>query len=42
MGVTAENIAEKFKISRDEQDNFALKSQLKTQSSIKPQKSILD
>ena len=35
MGVTAENIAEKFKISRDEQDNFALKSQLKTQSSIK-------
>ena len=35
MGVTAENIAEKFKISRDEQDNFAPKSQLKTQSSIK-------
>ena len=25
MGVTAENIAVKFKISREEQDNFALK-----------------
>ena len=25
MGVTAENVAEKFEISRDEQDNFALK-----------------
>ena len=24
MGVTTENIAEKFEISRDEQDNFAL------------------
>ena len=31
MGVTAENIAEKFEISRDEQDNFALNSQKKTQ-----------
>ena len=31
MGVTAENVAEKFKISREEQDNFALKSQHKTQ-----------
>ena len=29
MGVTAENIAEKFEISRDEQDNFALNSQKK-------------
>lgn len=27
MGVTAENIAKKFNISREEQDNFALKSQ---------------
>ena len=27
MGVTAENVAEKFKIPRDEQDKFALKSQ---------------
>jgi|TARA_Y100000389_G_scaffold202798_1_gene249250 acetyl-CoA C-acetyltransferase len=30
MGVTAENVAEKFQISREEQDNFALKSQNKT------------
>ncbi len=30
MGVTAENVAEKFQISRDEQDNFALNSQKKT------------
>ncbi len=27
MGVTAENVAEKYKISRDEQDNFSLNSQ---------------
>ena len=33
MGVTAENVAEKFKISREEQDDFALKSQKKTQNS---------
>ncbi len=33
MGVTAENIAEKFNISREEQDEFALKSQTKTQLS---------
>ena len=31
MGVTAENVAEKFKISRDEQDSFALNSQKKAQ-----------
>ena len=31
MGVTAENVAEKYKISRDEQDLFALNSQEKTQ-----------
>ena len=29
MGVTAENVAEKFQISREEQDKFALKSQEK-------------
>ena len=29
MGVTAENVAEKFQITRDEQDVFALKSQKK-------------
>ena len=29
MGVTAENVAEKFKISREEQDNFSLNSQKK-------------
>ena len=34
MGVTAENVAEKFKISRDEQDNFALNSQKKTQEAL--------
>ena len=27
MGITAENVAEKFQITRDEQDKFALKSQ---------------
>ena len=35
MGVTAENIAEKFKISRDQQDEFALNSQHKTKEAIK-------
>ena len=34
MGVTAENVAEKFKISREEQDNFALRSQNKTQLAL--------
>ena len=29
MGVTAENVAEKFQITREEQDKFALKSQEK-------------
>ncbi|TDQ56524.1 acetyl-CoA acetyltransferase [Mesocricetibacter intestinalis] len=28
MGITAENIAEKYDISREEQDNFALRSQI--------------
>ncbi len=34
MGVTAENVAKKFNISRQEQDEFALKSQKKTQTAI--------
>ena len=34
MGVTAENIAEKDKISREEQDLFALESQKKTQKAF--------
>ena len=34
MGVTAENIANKYKISRDEQDQFALYSQVKAQKAI--------
>ena len=29
MGITAENVAQKYQISRDQQDNFALKSQQK-------------
>ena len=35
MGVTAENVADKFKISRQEQDEFALNSQVKAQISLK-------
>ena len=34
MGVTAENVAKKFNISRDEQDDFALNSQKKTEAAI--------
>ena len=34
MGVTAENIAKKFNITRQEQDEFALKSQKKTELAI--------
>jgi 3-oxoadipyl-CoA thiolase len=34
MGETAENIAEKWKISREEQDQFALASQKKAQAAI--------
>ena len=34
MGVTAENVAKKFNISRNEQDEFALNSQKKTQTAI--------
>jgi acetyl-CoA C-acetyltransferase len=35
MGLTAENLAEKYKISREEQDEFALSSQEKTAAAIK-------
>jgi acetyl-CoA acyltransferase len=35
MGVTAENVARKFKISREDQDAFALKSHLKAAAAIK-------
>ena len=38
MGVTAENIAEKFKISREEQDSFSLKKKQKTQLALKQNK----
>ncbi len=34
MGITAENVAKKFKISRKEQDEFALKSQINAQKSL--------
>ena len=34
MGITAENVAEKFNISREQQDEFALKSQRKTKEAI--------
>lgn len=35
MGITAENIAEQWEISREEQDEFALNSQLKTEKAQK-------
>jgi acetyl-CoA C-acetyltransferase len=38
MGVTAENVAEKYKISRGEQDMFALNSQEKTQKATNEDK----
>ena len=38
MGVTAENVADKYQISRDEQDLFALNSQEKTQKAINEDK----
>lgn len=34
MGITAENVADKFRISREEQDRFAWKSQQKAASAI--------
>ncbi len=38
MGVTAENVAEKFQITRDEQDKFALRSQEKALDAQKKNK----
>ena len=38
MGVTAENVAEKFQITRDEQDMFSLNSQEKTQIALNKNK----
>jgi acetyl-CoA C-acetyltransferase len=35
MGNTAENVAERFKVSREEQDEFALASQQKAEAAIK-------
>ena len=38
MGVTAENVAEKYQITRNEQDHFALNSQKKTLKAIEENK----
>ncbi len=38
MGVTAENVAKKFDISRKQQDEFALNSQKKTETAVKNNK----
>ena len=35
MGITAENVAEKFQVTRDQQDNFALNSQEKALKALK-------
>lgn len=35
MGITAENVAEKYNLSREEQDEFASKSQQKAEAAIK-------
>jgi len=35
MGITAENVAERFKLSREEQDAFAAQSQQKAEAAIK-------
>ena len=40
MGITAENVADKWKISKDEQDNFALSSQYKAEKAQKEKKFI--
>ena len=45
MGITAENVAEKFQVTREEQDKFALNSQekaLKAQKENKFKKEIVD
>ena len=38
MGITAENVAEKFHLSREEQDAFALASQRKAEAAIKSER----
>lgn len=38
MGITAENLAKKYDISREEQDEYALKSQLKSEEAIEKEK----
>ena len=38
MGITAENVAEKFQVTREEQDKFAIQSQEKTIKAIKDNK----
>ena len=38
MGITAENVAEKFQVTRDEQDKFALSSQKKASKAQKEKK----
>jgi len=38
MGLTAENVARKFNISREEQDKFAMNSQMKAAQAIKDEK----
>jgi acetyl-CoA acyltransferase len=35
MGLTAENVAERFKISRDDQDEFGVRSQQKAEAALK-------
>ena len=35
MGITAENIAEKWNLTREDQDEFALRSQLRAEKAIK-------
>ena len=34
MGMTAENVAEKYKVSREDQDQFAYRSQMRAQSAL--------
>lgn len=38
MGITADNVAQAYHISREEQDTFALQSQLKARSAINARK----
>ncbi len=38
MGVTAENVAEKYQLTRQQQDEFALQSQMKAANAIKAKK----